>query len=1264
MATVNYNPPRGNIGSWGDTYGNRVDRFLACVAYLDGKRPSLVMCRGYYTRTVLAAWDWRDGALTQRWVFDSNNPGYSSYMGQGNHNLSVADVDDDGKDEIIYASCTIDDDGTGLYTTGLGHGDALHVSDLDPDRKGLEIFAPHESGNNGVTFRKAETGEIIWQRRNPDDVGRGVAADITPEYKGMECWATSGLGVYNNKGERISSNFPSMNFAIWWDGDLSRELLDNISITKYNVGTLLSALGCESNNGTKATPTLQADILGDWREEVILRTSDNKSLRIYTTTNQTEQRIYTLMHDPQYRLSIAWQNVAYNQPPHTGFYLANGMTVVPPSPMTGNKLTWKSGSIWDVGSSTNWLRNNNSSIFNNGDEVLFDISGENSSPVELTGTLIPTSVSVISPSDYIFNGTGTITGSTGLKKSGSGTLTVNTTNSYSGKTEVYDGTLYVNGSLPNSQVFVKRFAELGGTGVFGRGVTLEELSNLKTGQTGSADTLKIHDHLSALGNVSFLFDLSDDPTGVLKQNDILMLFGDLNLTGINSLKINMLNDNVIPGDYTLIKYTGTFTGNLDDLKVEGISGLGYKLKNSGSSIVLEVLNLRANTSIIWKGGTVNDWDVANLLNWTNNGNPDWFVPNDSVIFDSAGASNNEINLVEDLQISGMRVDAATDYILSGNGSITGSGGIIKKGKGKLTLNTLNKYEGSTQILEGILDIPEIGKAGLPGAFGMSNANSDNLILNGGSINIRNVESSTDRSLTIGSNGGSLNLPATVANLTITGTINGNGMLEKTGNGTLTLTSANSYSNGTIISGGTINLGSDNANISGLGTGPVTIKNGTLSMLDNSASYNDNCNWGIIIPVGYSGNLNLDSRCSLTGTLEGEGTLNIFTPYVRSDLFGDWSQFSGKINVTTDNDGGTFILGNQKGYGKSTIYLGNNVTAFFRNTVSETIEIGALSGDAGSVLGAGGEGNTTITWKLGTNNTNSSFNGIINDTQYKNSGAKTSIIKAGSGTFSLNSANTYSGNTRIEGGFLLANNTSGSATSSGNVTVAPGGTLGGIGFIDGNVTVEAGAVIAPGTDGLGYLTLNNNVTLNSASYLAADVNTLDKLSDMLIVSGKLQLGGILYIAEMSSGKFEAGDNYKIIHAPNCSGQFEEIIPSSPGIGLQWDTTGICVTGYISVSRATALNQNRLNNQTKIFPNPASNKITITAEIPELSAFGQELQIQCIDNLGRIVKQIPVRLTGNQLKTEIDIRKLKAGIYQIVISGNHQKISKSFVKQKLK
>lgn len=361
--TVDYDPQtqgktksgyKWDVITWGDDpngeWGNRSERYLAAVAYLDGTRPSMIFCRGYYTgpggdiggRTVIAAYDLIDGKIVQKWRFDTldyNN----QYIGQGNHSMSAADVDYDGCDELIYGSLAVDHDGKPMYSTGLGHGDAQHVSDLDPSRPGLEVYSCHEDTGSdyGYEMRDARTGEILYGEKTGNDNGRGTSGDIDPRYEGAEGWSAAGV-LTAADGTVISTKYTMpANFLCWWDGDLGREVQDNIYISKWNgkknkAETIFTASGCTAVNGTKANPSLTADLFGDWREEIMYPLKDGSALRIYTTTTPTSYKLPCLMHDIQYRMHIAYQNDCYNQPPHLSYYLGYDTETVPVPQITVN----------------------------------------------------------------------------------------------------------------------------------------------------------------------------------------------------------------------------------------------------------------------------------------------------------------------------------------------------------------------------------------------------------------------------------------------------------------------------------------------------------------------------------------------------------------------------------------------------------------------------------------------------------------------------------------------------------------------------------------------------------------------------------------------------------------------------------------------------------------------------------------------------------------------------------------------------------------
>lgn len=1183
--TTNYVVPRGNVSDWGDSYGNRVDRFLACVAYLDGIRPSVVMCRGYYTRAALCAWDWRNGVLTQRWLFDTGFSGgpWTGYKGQGAHSLTVGDVDGDGKDEITFGACAIDDNGTGLYNTALGHGDALHQSDMNPDRPGLEVWMVHESpssyGPNGLEFRDAKDGALIFGVDGQGaDVGRGVAIDIDPNHRGYEMWGSRG-GLMSATGVQVSSSRPGqMNFACWWDADNIREILDGTTITKWNPASssgssIFAPSSVSSINGTKSTPNLSVDLFGDWREEVIFRTSDNLNLRIYTTTVVATNRLVTLMHDPQYRLAVAWQNVAYNQPPHPGYYIGPGMFPPPVPPISAADLVWRGGgaNTWDAGVAANWRTNgvwtgvNPAVPFATGRSVLFDLSGSNSPSINLSGALSPAQVTVHSPKDYSFAGNGSLSGNMKLVKAGPGRLTLANTNGYTGDTLVSAGTLAVNGALTGSAVTVERrgsvegSSQLIGIGRLGNGLTVQAGCTLTIGPgTNAPGTLTVTNGVTLLGSLN-QFDLSNDLTGTLKTNDVVQIYGNLALFGTNTIEINQPDGFLGGGVYPLIKYTGTLSGGLGNLVLTGNFIQPVALTNPPGMIALLAV-VPAAPPVPPSALVATALGAFRIdLNWADNSSDEnvFLIERslNNISYTTIDAVPTDTTTYADLGLA-----AGTTYYYRVRGTnLAGASAYAGPTNATTTLTPpalVWRGDGSLNVWD-VAGTANWRDAGSPSVYANGSfVTFDNSGSNSPSINL--VETLLPGSLTVN---------ASSKNYTFNGpgAIAGAISLVKSGSSSLTMTTTNTYTGGTVINSGTVILGSASVNSIGLGSGPVSFYGGTLEFNgwtgNSGTEYGGNAN-PLVIPAGQTGTIRVPQRFSsgLAGTLTGGGTLNLQVKYLRGDVNGNWSGFTGTINVTRGNSGATvddFRMASAAGFPNARLHIGTNVLMYSRASAGATIPIGQFSANAGAIVAAGGcSGNcgagtqNAVTWRVGGLNTSVTNVALFQGTL--------SLIKEGAGTWTLTGNNNYTGTTTVNGGTLRVDGDQSAAT--GNLTVATGGRLAGNGVIGGNTTVNG--VLAPGAS-IGTLTFGNNLTLTSASISQMEISKNPAANDLVAVSGILTSGGTLDVVNTSIEALVAGDNFQLFTAASYSGAFNGFDLPALEDGLAWNASQLAVDGRLWV-----------------------------------------------------------------------------------------------------
>ena len=525
--------------AWGDDYGHRSSKYFFGAPFLDGRNASLFLGRGIYTRHKMMALDLNRSThhWSERWSWNCNDSS-SPWYGNGYHNFVIADVDEDGRDEIVYGSMVIDDNGKGLSTTGYGHGDAQHVGDFDPYRKGLEYFGClEESPVYGSNYRNATTSEVRYKYTHSSDDGRAMMGNFSNTYPG--CLGRSvGSGLISSvSNEEVVSKatadandkaalyWSHLNFRIFWDGDLRDEILDSPGTAKdaavfdYESGRLLTTSGCNMNNDSKNNPCFQGDIIGDWREEIVLRCGTN--LRVYTTGYETDYSLPCLWYDHQYRQAMVWQMMAYNQPPHTSYFLGEleGITQAPP-PLTNSGRTEiaNGGSITSANTTPVMLCETNNMTVSVGEGAApsavyvntpswvqgTDENGTTGTKVRTDGEIGATNLPEIVTTTYAHTLTGNgFTGSTNLVKQGDGMLVLpNVTEAYTGNTDVWAGSLAFSGTLSKSPVWMNRHTKFFGAPTISNSLTMEYGSAFCPSAVGVTDASTASYATASIGTLS------------------------------------------------------------------------------------------------------------------------------------------------------------------------------------------------------------------------------------------------------------------------------------------------------------------------------------------------------------------------------------------------------------------------------------------------------------------------------------------------------------------------------------------------------------------------------------------------------------------------------------------------------------------------------------------------------------------------------------------------------------------------------------------
>lgn len=1158
---------------WGSSdTGHRSCKHYFGAPYLDGQHPSIFLGRGAYTRHKMCALDVNPVTheLTQRWRWNTYDGG-SPWFGNGYHNYQIADVDMDGRDEIMFGNMVIDDNGRGLVTTGLGHGDAQHCGDLDPYRWGLEQFECNET-NPGCTYWNATTGQLYYRKTAGGDDGRALAGNFTNDYPGSE-GRTVSSGLIGLSSDQVLPDdaeskmaWADLNMRIYWDGDLLDEIFDSpgveraAAITKWGNGRIFTSIG-QLNNSSKNNPCALGDIIGDWREEFIIR-NGNSQLLLYTTDFHTDFDIYTLWADHEYRNAMAWQSIGYNQPPHPSFFLgeADGITVAPPPVTTTGRTVLSSGST--IQSTKEHLL-----ICDQADATLTVADGASpwivtdNAPCIVQGTGADNDsrkapAAVYTPYTHTLTG-GAFSGATRIVKQGEGVLVLpNVVEQHTGNTDVWNGTLKFDGTLASSHLWLNRHTKLmSDGGHFNAGIQADYNATIYPGAENHIGEISVSTLDLKFGS-RVIFDLqgtSSDKLNATTLNLETKSWGEYGPKYKNPIfQFNAL-DQITDGKYEL-GTIGTLNGTPDDILIEGLTNQQAFLTYESGKLYLTVKTLREKATVVWNGTSESSvWDFGVTENFLNNGVKDYSSPGDDVVFDD-NAANTVVNIKGALSPGSLLFNNETaTYTLTGD-SIVSNAPLTKNGNGTLRINNNNRM-GNTTINGGKVIVNTL--ANLTGVeYGALGDASKVITLNNGATFQTGRTMMTDHVFKIG-NEGTFNIPAGMSLQINTGLLGPSATVTKMGDGTLNLGSYNTISR-LIIAKGTVN-DSEADNLTQL---PKTVEfgNGTLYDPASSGSYTTNPT-NFVVPLNCSGTFYADPRCDYTGTLTGKGTFTVYDSWIRCTFKGDWSKFEGTFvpkvnNRASQYDNTTFDFDNSYGMPLATMNVAGDVTV---SNNGKDFTIGGLLG-SGTLAGSGA-------WIVGTNDKDFNF-GLTTTSK---------IIKKGLGRMLLLTANKIQNQLQVDEGTL--------SFATGTTTPVIGSTL----------IVNGGSkLIATG--------LVNSVTLNDSAYFSAvsPYNTErggtfktsalfrmngNSVANFMITGGngnnvvnsKIECGNFLYLTNVkvslaSTYTPAVGDS---ICLWTCSrvilGPTSITLPELPS-GMEWESASLSskgATGYLKIVAATGI-----------------------------------------------------------------------------------------------